>query len=73
MGRTRDRKNISELRSYISYLLHKMIRKTDFAQTGRIDQTDRKKKSMIAIIVISLQGSIRKLVRDLGLTYEERR
>lgn len=72
MGRTRDRKNISELRSYISYLLHKMIRKTDFAQTGRIDQTDRK-KSMIAIIVISLQGSIRKLVRDLGLTYEERR
>lgn len=72
MGRTRDRKNISELKSYISYLLHKMIRKTDFAQTGRIDQTDRK-KSMIAIIVISLQGSIRKLVRDLGLTYEERR
>lgn len=44
MGRTRDRKNISELRSYISYLLHKMIRKMDFAQTGRIDQTDRKKK-----------------------------
>lgn len=72
MGRKRDRKNISELKSYISYLLHKMIRKTDFAQTGRIDQTDRK-KSMIAIIVISLQGSIRKLVRDLGLTYEERR
>lgn len=43
MERTRDRKNISELRSYISYLLCKMIRKTDFAQTGRIDQTDRKK------------------------------
>lgn len=72
MGRTRDRKNISELRSYISYLLCKMIKKTDFAKTGRIDQTDRK-KGMIAIIVISLQGSIRKLVRDLGLTYEERR
>lgn len=54
------------------YLLYKMTRKADSAQTGRLDQTDRQKK-MIAIIVISLQGSMRKLVRHLGLTYEERR
>lgn len=41
-----------------------MTRKADSAQTERMVQSDRK-KNMIPIIVISLQGSIRKLVRVL--------